>query len=364
MTAATDNLRHLQRLCCSGLSGEALVPELLQGLRRLVPSRSNAFMWCDDECEITGSCSEDPVFWQIMPVYLAEFHDRRNREVLPAFRDFMAEAPTVTHARRVVADDRRLYGSAWYAHILRRLAWRNVAYTKILIAGRPLGMLLQGLDSSRPEVSGQEASYMLKLAPFIAHALSREPTGDGLYADSDTHGLLIFDTRGALLYRTPRALELIFRTSYPRGSARAYRRALEQPLPLFIKKLCGDLQALFTRGEATATAPIHTHTNSWGRFVYQARWLEGADSSGRAIAVSIELQVPVELLLLRRVASHGLPPKQGDVCYQLARGKSHAAIANSLGTSTHAVNWHARQIYSRFDVHSAAELNRKLLADA
>ena len=88
MKPATDNLRQLQRLCCSGLPGEALVPELLKGLRSVVRSRSNAFMWCDDDCEITGTCSEDPVFWEMMPVYLAEFHDRRMRDVLPAFRDF------------------------------------------------------------------------------------------------------------------------------------------------------------------------------------------------------------------------------------------------------------------------------------
>lgn len=362
MKSATDDLRQLQRLCCSGLTGEALVPELLRGLRHLIPSRSNAFMWCDDGCEITGSCSEDPVFWDIMPVYLAEFHDRRMREVLPAFSDFMAEKPTVTHARRVVADDRRLYGSAWYAHILRRLAWRNVAYTKIRAGPRPLGMVLQGLDASKPEVNVREAAYMLKLAPFIAHGLTRGKEGDGLYADSDTRGLLILGMRGELLYRTPGAGELLFRTTFPRGTARAYRRALEQPLPPFVTKLRADLEALFARGEATANAPSYTHSNTWGRFVYQARWLEGADSAGRAIAITIELQVPVELLLLRGIGSFGLPPKQADVCLHIARGASHAAIAKSLGMSTHAVNWHTRQIYARLDVHNAAELSRKLLA--
>lgn len=90
----------------------------------------------------------------------------------------------------------------------------------------------------------------------------------------------------------------------------------------------------------------------------------GADSAVRAIAVSIELQTPVELLLLRRIASSGRSRKQADVCFQIARGESHAAIAKTLGTSTHAVNWHTRQIYARLDVHSAAELNRKLLAGA
>jgi len=364
VTPASANLKHLQRLCCSGLSGEALVPELLRGLRSVVPSRSNAFMWCDERCEITNSCSEDPVFWDMMPVYLNEFHDRRNREVLPAFSDFMRERPTVTHARRVVADDRRLYGSAWYAHILRRLAWRNVAYTKIRAGAYPLGMLLQGLDSTKPEVTAREAALMLKLAPFIAHGLTHTDAGDAHYADSDTHGLLIFGLRGELLFQTPSASELLFRTTFARGSARAYRRALEKPLPPFVRKLCNDLEAVFAAGEALANAPSYTHSNAWGRFLYQARWLDGPDSTTRAIAVTIELQLPVEVVLLRRIASLGLPPKQADVCFQIARGASHAAIAKTLGTSTHAVNWHLRQIYARLDVHNAAELNRKLLRES
>ena len=38
------------------------------------------------------------------------------------------------------------------------------------------------------------------------------------------------------------------------------------------------------------------------------------------------------------------------------------AIARILGVSTHAVSWHARQIYARLDVHNAAQLGQKLLA--
>lgn len=113
-----------------------------------------------------------------------------------------------------------------------------------------------------------------------------------------------------------------------------------------------------------ADAPSYTHSNEWGRFLYQARWLEGADAAARAIAVTIEMHVPVELVLLRRIKSSGMPPKQADVCFEIAMGSSHSVIAEKLGISSHAVSWHTRQIYARLDVHNAAQLGQKLLAEA
>lgn len=106
------------------------------------------------------------------------------------------------------------------------------------------------------------------------------------------------------------------------------------------------------------------HSNEWGRFVYRAEWLHGVGAAARAIAVTVELQVQTKLLLLRRIEALGLPPKQADVCFRLASGMKHSAIAAKLGMSTHAVNWHTRQIYARLDVHNAAQLAQKLVGDA
>jgi DNA-binding CsgD family transcriptional regulator len=65
--------------------------------------------------------------------------------------------------------------------------------------------------------------------------------------------------------------------------------------------------------------------------------------------------------LLRRMEQLPLSGRQTQVCLLLAGGHPLAAIAERLNVSRHAVDYHCREVYARFDVHNRNSLIGKLL---
>jgi hypothetical protein len=47
---AGRSLSRIQRLCCLGLGGQLLMPELMREVRRLIPSDGNMFFWARPSC--------------------------------------------------------------------------------------------------------------------------------------------------------------------------------------------------------------------------------------------------------------------------------------------------------------------------
>lgn len=68
----------IQRLCCIGVGGEILMPDLLREVTGLIPSRHGNFFWVGPHHEITNSYNTFPP--ALMKLYLQEFFmtDREN----------------------------------------------------------------------------------------------------------------------------------------------------------------------------------------------------------------------------------------------------------------------------------------------
>ena len=354
----------LEQLCCLGLPGEVLVPELLARMHADVASHWNIFFWFDAKGEIVNAYGESPMFYEALPHYFAEFYQRGEYELMGrgTHAMFMRDPAVIEDLRGVVRDDRKVARSGFYQEILRRVGFHNATYLKVREAGRPLGMVLLGTDDAKPDIDAAERERLARLAPFIAHGLGA-PKSFALHGfEDDDCGVLVFDRAGALQHVSPSARRLLFLATHPQAGPRQLKRPeharLEVPEP--VRRLCTGLDAALS-GEG-GRAPTHFIENRWGRFAFRAYPLDPVRRDPARIGVIVQRQIPTALALWRQIRALGLPPRQAEVCFHLANGRAYADIGKAMNISINTVTWHVREIYARFDVHGAGELSRKLLS--
>ena len=357
--------RELEQLCCLGLLGETLVPELLAGLHGIASSRANIFFWFDERGEVCNAYAEDPAFYEGLPQYFAEYYGREEFDLAGVTHAQFMRHPAVTDDfRNLVRDDRRLERSGFYNDLFRSQGFRNITYLKVREGGRPVGMVLLGTDEAKPGIAAAERKRLARLAPFIAHALAAPKSFRAASYEEEDFGLMVFDRSAGLKHVSASARMLLFLAAYPQAGIRQFERSgrFELRVPDAVRRLCFDFQSGVRAQAGAGTAPSHVIDNRWGRFAFRAYPLEPLRREEGLIGVIVQRHVPTPLAHWRRIRALGLPPKQAEVCFHLANGRRYADIATAMGVSINTVTWHVREIYARFDVHSAPELGRKLLA--
>jgi hypothetical protein len=65
-------MAHIQRLCCLGIGSEALMPDPMCDVMRLVPSRGGWFFWLGSDFRVTNAYSTFSL--STLEVYFKEFH--------------------------------------------------------------------------------------------------------------------------------------------------------------------------------------------------------------------------------------------------------------------------------------------------
>jgi len=101
--------------------------------------------------------------------------------------------------------------------------------------------------------------------------------------------------------------------------------------------------------------------NAWGGFTFRVYWLNnGLPEPASLVGITIRREEHLPLKLLRRMEQLPLSGRQVQVCLLLAAGHSLAAIGERLDVSKHTADYHCREVYARFDVHTRGELIGKL----
>jgi hypothetical protein len=78
-------LGRIQRLCCLGIGGEMLMPDLIHEVMGLIPSRHGIFHWSGSNGEIVNSYG---TVRGASELYFREFHrTRRETDVISTFSD-------------------------------------------------------------------------------------------------------------------------------------------------------------------------------------------------------------------------------------------------------------------------------------
>jgi len=347
---------YIRELCSLGLSGELLIPALLEALHRVIPSARNLFDWVDTDGHIQRYCFEGPIDHAVAKLYFDEFHNKREAEAMPKYVDVIRGRAAVRSAEEL--NSAQFFESALYHEIWRpqRLHYRLEG----IVRGRdakPLGSLVLYREQGERIFGRADEQTLATLLPYVAHGLQHGRDRPLDYAKSDRRAVLVnLDALGRIVHLSRNAHKVLLLAHGNISPASAALPPTSENFPT----LALLHRQLSRPGDAHDAPCALTLTNTWGQFEFRAERLEpvGGDDSA-LIGVTIQHLVPRQVRQLDALEAHPLSIAQKKVCALLLQGLSQPQIAKGLGVSTSTVTDHVRKIYLKLDVHSVDELRSR-----
>jgi len=337
------------------------MPALLRELHGLIPSYGNQFFWTDEKGELSNLYGEVPEIAGIAPFYIQEFYNRRDFETNDNVPQIVRrEYGALTKEQTLRIRMREFYRSDAYNLVFRPLGYHDAVRLVIREGQRPLGLICLFRGRQDPPFTARDARLLESLEPFIAHALTAQPEPDIQLVESGESAMIVADADGRPLYLSPEARRLLFLAAHPRMSP-GKTTGEAAVLPPALVRMCRNLVAVYA-DDASASVPLHRHTNPWGGFTFRAYRLDGAATSPCLIGISVSRQEPLPVKLMRQMEHLPLTKRQAEVCLLMASGLSYAQIAQRLDISPNTAITHSRWIYNTLNVSNRAELVNKLLS--
>lgn len=352
----TAQMASLRALSGMGLSAELFIPAVLETLHTIIPSLRNLFDWTDAQGNLIRYYFEGPIDPRIAAHYFEEFHNRREGDVMPTFRQAVT-------GRSVIRSAQELQNPAFYRSALYNEIWRPQGLHSRLEAvvrdgsGLPLGSLVLYRGPGERDFSREDEALLEQAVRYVARGLAVPSAGlvAGSFVERrDRRAMLAIDAEGRLCHLSPDALKLLLMSHggvTPAGVARRHAREDFPTLSLLWQHHQGN-------GAPGADGLVITVENAWGRFVYESAPLAPLTEGARPLLhVGIRQQEPQCLSQRRAIDALPLSPAQREVCALLHAGRSSADIAATLSIAPATVADHVKKIYARLDVHSVHELS-------
>ena len=349
---ATNALAHLRHLARLDASGPELIAPVLASLHALIGFDSSGYFH-------PGAGGELDVHME-HPAVQAAVPDHFDPRIL-------ASETRVFHNVLQHGDDiaRHPRGPQSLAQMLRvpaaellRSDYYNVVMRPAGVAdwlslplrapqGQGVGMLFLFRPAGARPFGDEDLATLARLQACLARVLC--PGGVDAGGEVLREGVLVATPLGQPLWASPEAEALMARALgwRWRGVGRAVGRA---PLPHALQLL---IQRLRLPG---APAPEMALRNAHGAFHLRAAPLAAATGPGEAVALHITQRMAPAARLLEALDQAGLPPRQRELAYWIARGLPESRIAGCMGISVNTVVYHRRQLYASLGVASRAEL--------
>ena len=349
------DLARLRSLAAMGLPGEMFIPALLEALHDIIPSDRNLFDWTDSTGQLVRYYFEGPIDHAINAHYFEMFHNRRESEVMPSFKEAVTGRSVIHSAEEL--DRPAFFRSALYNEIWRpqRLHTRTEAIVRG-VRGQPLGSLVLYRGPGQRKFTRAEEVLLARIVPYVSRGLeapSAELGGMEYVVNRDRRAVLCLGAGGDVMHLSPDALKILLLSHggvTPERASRAPRRD-DFPTLTALWQHHADAELLSQPDVAL------TVENAWGRFVYESRVLFPLNrADDQVVHITIEHQEPKALAVRRVLDTLSITPTQKEVCLLLRTGYSQAEIAKLMAISASTVSDHVKKIYSRLGVHSVHEL--------
>jgi DNA-binding CsgD family transcriptional regulator len=347
----------IRSLCSLGLPGEQLIPALLEALHRYIPSSRNLFDWTDRQGNLIRYYFEGPIDAQVARHYFEEFHNKREAEAMPAFRQSVMGHAVIRSAAELA--NPRFFRSALYNEI-----WKPQGlHTRIeaIVRGArdaPMGSLVLYRESGDPPFDAADEKLLEALVPYIARGLETATALPSDYvASGGRRAVLSLSGEGRLLHVSQDAHKLLLLSH----GGITPESAIRQPEGREYPTLTLLVEQVRQNSDASRRQVALTVDNAWGRFVFEAEPLAAVGKVGAAaIHVTIQHLEPRAIAWRRGLDALPLSVAQREVCTLLRAGYTQAEIATTLRVAPSTVADHVRKIYNKLDVHSVHELCMRL----
>jgi DNA-binding CsgD family transcriptional regulator len=365
MSASTSRserraIASIRRLLSLGLGDKVIVPDLLRELHALIPSYSNQFFWAGPNQELVNIYDEGDTFLPLVPLYLSEFYNTRERDVAWTFAETMRRSPNsmvMLYRERTMKVDRRTFEKHdFYNLAVRPSGIDDVVQLKISQHGHHFGLLHISRQKNDPEFTQLDLHLLEKIAPFAAHAFETSRSGDELIR-SDDRGMIVATSAGVIQHMSQQASRLIAIAQYQ--GLLSFDGKHSRPgsvLPPELLRLGQDLLRIFE--DKPAAPPVLHLRNAWAAFRFRSFLLDqtAEPPSAPLIGFTIERLEPLALKLWRSAEALPLSSREIEVCELLALGLRRCEIADRLGISENTVINHSHSVYAALGVHSRREL--------
>jgi DNA-binding CsgD family transcriptional regulator len=351
-------LARIQRLCCLGIGGEMLMPDLIREVTGVVPSRHKVFYWLGPNLENTNTYATIPA--AIMNLFFKEYYmtDRQTTVLkTPGRTKGWPPSDRVLRLEQKLLVDRPVFLRSEFYNDLWRVAEIHETLTLVVrSAGRIYGTLDVCRGTDEPPFGPSDIKMLDAISGFVAHGITRVNLEEDALADSDDRALFLADPDGKVRHADGSARHLLTMALNPRFLPMAEWRGLGESVAE-IERLCRTL-ATIANGDIGQPPPVLRLRNPRGEFVLRAYWFgaTGGAEQTRLIGITVERRVPRALALRRRVEDLPLTAREKQLCLLLARNLSSQDLADAMGVAASTVITHQRSIYAKLGVHSRAGL--------
>ncbi|MBQ0960779.1 helix-turn-helix transcriptional regulator [Ideonella sp. 4Y11] len=350
----TSKVSQIRALASAGLPPEGFIAAVLEALHGVIPSYRNLFDWTEPDGRLVRYFFEGPIDHEVAKHYFEEFHNQRELEVMPAFRDTITGRASVKTAEQL--DQPAFYESALYNEIWRPQRLKTRIETIVRTSsGTPLGSLVLYRGPGDRRFTAADERLLERIAPYIARGLSAPTPTVGAPAYIASPAGLAFvclGTQGQVTQLSANAHRLLLLAHGDVTPERAAAAPAAESFPV-LATLCRQWLA---QRDAFQTCSLQVQ-NAWGQFVFDGCGLKGTQPDGGAqLHVTISHREPNIVAARRAVASFDLTHAQQEVCLLLHAGRTQTEAAEQLGVSVATVVDHVRKIYAKLDVHSVIEL--------
>lgn len=353
---ATNALAHLRHLARLDASGPELIDPVLESLHALIGFESSGYFYPGAGGELDVHM-EHPTVQAAVPDH---FDPRILASEARVFRNVLQHSDDIGRhpsgpqslAQMLRVSPADLHRSDYYNVVMRPAGvadWLSLPLRSP--QGQPVGMLFLFRPARSRPFGADELATLARLQPSLTRALwAGGIDGDGS-GDVVREGLLIVTPMGQPLWASPEAEALIAQALGWRWRWRLLGRvAGHAPLPHALQLL---IQQLRLPG---MVAPELSLRNAHGAFHVRARPLAATHGGGEAVALHITQRVAPGARLLQALREIGLPPRQRELAYWLARGLPESRVAACMGISANTVVYHRRQLYAALGVANRVEL--------
>lgn len=344
---------YIRQLCCLGLGGQIIMPELLRALHAFIPSASNMFHWADENSQMSNTYCENSDLYSLYPQYLKEFYNSREVNTYKiGFSEAMRIGRGWGNSERLDAD---FTSSELFNELFRPNGVRYGLEATIWENGQGLGSVILNRGPGEKPFSDPDEMSLRSLIPYIAHGLRGTRDLRGELTPSGESGMLIVDSQDHIVQSCPEGKRLLLLAMHP-GRTRLDAPSLDSPA---LKRLSANLRGIL-RGRPQP-APMLRQQHALGEFVFRAYPLSAHGEANGSIAVVIERHEPLPLKLMRNMGTLPLTARQREVCLLLSYGHSHSMIAQRMHVSKHTAIDYVRKIYDKLDVNGHEQLMKKLV---
>jgi DNA-binding CsgD family transcriptional regulator len=348
----------VKRLCCAGLDGLALLGEVVERLRRVVPFEAYCASTLDPASGlITHALAEEMGGADEAAIFFEHLYFEHHQSVCR-----MADIrQSVALLSETTGGD--LERSARYLEYLRPLGLSYEVRGAFTSGGYLWGSMDLIRESGSPDFGPREADLLRRIAPHLGNglkvaALRVEAPSEG--SGPDVPGVLTLDQGGSVVQHTP-AAERWLRDLEDLGPGWWEWDRLPRALRTVVLSLRRARSPERDRdAESVPTLRARTRSGRW--LTLYGSLTEAAPGRPAETVIIIEPTKPEELLPFS-MSAYGLSPREQELAKLVVRGLSTARISRTLFISEHTVNNHLRSVFEKVGVRSRGELVKRLFFD-